>query len=492
MKVEIFLKLARVYLLLFAPMVLSNEVKWPVPDWQTNIDQSKLKTTQCEEFTNFSTQTKNFLTDSLIVIKDGEIKYEYYDENNGINRPHILWSVTKTLTGTLLGTAVRDGRISMEQAVKDFFPNANRNENYPKVKIENLLYLDAGYIWHEGVFDVTENSVVNMLYGRGHNDMATYTASQKMISQGPGKKWNYSTGLPTLTMGILKKIYGEEYTSMPWRNLFHPLGINNASFEKDLSGTFIGGANSYATSRDLAKIGYMYLHNGEWNGEMILPPEWMRVMLTPSPGYVSPGTVIKDVTETGVYGGSFWLNREVKKGEGKPYPYSPDDLFAAIGYMGQVLVVLPSQNMVIVRTGYDHSFNDKLDAFITRAISCFHDPKIKVAPIPEKKKTHISLGKLLRNIRNTFEAKTLQSSIAKIVCSCNLVMGVDIPTCLKRHDFGLTKYITKINIKKGFEIDGKIFIGVRLSGLARILSGNKYYAKAYYDPETPEFGCTLK
>jgi CubicO group peptidase (beta-lactamase class C family) len=471
---------------------LYAEDRWPVPDWESAVNQSQLKTPQCEEFVDFATHTKKVVTDSLLVIKDGQIKYEYYDGTNGVEKPHILWSVSKTLTGVLLGTAVRDGRINLNQAVSDYFPSANPNRNYPNIELKNLLYLDAGYIWHEGLIDASENPVVSMLYGPGHTDMAAYAASRRMITQGPGYRWNYSTGLPTLTMGVLKKVYGDEYDTMPWRNLFNPLGIKSASFERDSSGTFIGGANAYATSRDLAKIGYMFLHNGEWNGQMILPPEWMNVMLTPSPGYVSPGTIIEDVQDTGVYGGSLWLNKEVKKGQGKPYPYSPENMFAGIGYMGQLLIVLPTQNMVIVRTGYDHSFNDKIDAFVTRALSCFHDPKTKLAPVPEKHRDHISISKIFKNIRNIVEAKTLQSSIAKIVCSCHLVSGVDINTCLKRHDFGVTKHITKINVRESFETDGNISIGVRLSGLTRIFSGNRYYAKAYYDPQAPEYGCTLK
>jgi len=470
----------------------ADETSWPVPDWEKEVNEEQLKTPQCEEFVDYATKTKKYLTDSLVVIKDGKIRYEYYDEKNGINKPHILWSVTKTLTGVLLGTAVRDGRISLNQAVDEYYPEANPSRNYPKVSLKNLLYLDAGYVWHEGLFDATENPVVSMLYGLGHNDMAYYTASRRLISQGPGYRWNYSTGLPTLTMGILKKVYGDEYDLMPWRNLFYPLGIQNASFEKDLSGTFIGGANSYATSRDLAKIGYLFLNNGRWKDETILPPEWMNIMLTPSPGYVSPGTVIYDVQKTGVYGGSLWLNKEVKKGQGKPYPYSPGDMYAAIGYMGQNLIVLPSQKMILVRTGYDHAFNDRLDAFVTRALSCFHNPKIKIAPVQKFEHPKISIGKIFKNIRNIFQARTLQNSIAKIVCSCHLVMGVDIPTCLKRHDFGVTKHITKINVKESFEMDGNISIGVRLSGLSRIFSRNKYTAKAYYDPQLPEYGCTLK
>jgi hypothetical protein len=351
-------------------------------------------------------------------------------------------------------------------------------------------------VWDELSEEVAQNPVIGMLYGIGHEDMASFAVKKKIIKEGPSYKWNYSTGTPTITMGVLKKIYGNEYyEELPWRNLFNPLGITTAIFERDPSGTFIGGAGGFATLRDLAKIGYLYLNGGQWRGEVILTPEWIQKMLTPSPGYVSPGTVITDITEDGVYGGSIWLNRQVKKGFGKPYPYSPEDMYLAVGLLGQLIIMLPTQKMIIVRTGYGFNFNNKIDEFVSRAISCFHDPNYPVGKEipPNKNPNNLGLGKIIKNVKNAVQANTLQASIAKTVCSCHLVSGIDIPTCLQRNDFTLAKLLTKLEVKKNIEFDGKIGIQVKLARFARLFKlhyGNS--ALASYDPNHAEYGCTLR
>ncbi|MDD4976542.1 MAG: serine hydrolase [Bacteriovorax sp.] len=502
MQINKVMMLFIIYLfILFQNSNVSAEVtRWPVPDWETADNSSKMLSPQCQKFKEVSLNSKDVKTDGLLVIKDGLVQFEFYDSKNSINKPHALWSVTKTITAALLGIAERDGRINLDQKLYEYYPIIKKdtiyNNNYKKISIKNLLYLDAGFIWNEASQDVSANPVIGMLYGTGHRDMATFAAKIKMIKKGPSYKWNYSTGIPTITMGVLKKIYGNEsYEELPWRNLFNPLGITTAIFERDSSGTFIGGAGSFATLRDLAKIGYLYLNGGQWNGEVILTPEWIQKMLTPSPGYVSPGTVITDISDEGVYGGSIWLNRKIKDGFGKPYPYSPEDMYLAVGLLGQLIIMLPTQKMIIVRTGYGFGFNSKIDKFVSSAISCFHDPKYplgKEIP-PLKNPPKLGLGKIIMNVKNSVEANTLQGSIAKTVCSCHLVSGLDIPTCLERNDFTLSKLLTKLEVKKNVAFDGKIGIQVKLARFARLFKlhyGNS--ALAYYDPNHAEYGCTLR
>ncbi|MDO9183423.1 MAG: serine hydrolase, partial [Bacteriovorax sp.] len=335
----------------------------------------------------------------------------------------------------------------------------------------------------------------NMLYGKGHKNMTDFATAKKIIKEGPGYKWSYSTGTPVITMGILKKIYDpNSYNDMPWRNLFNPLGIKTMTFERDSAGTYIGGAGAFATSRDLAKIGYLYLNHGVWNGNMIVSEEWINKMLTPSPGYISPGTKIKNITDDGVYGGSIWLNKRIKKEFGKPYPYSPEDMYMAVGFMGQLLIILPSQQMIIVRTGYDTAVNSKIDEFVSRAISCFHDPKYPVGrEIPAPETAKLDMVKLIRNVKNSIDANTLQATIAKTVCSCHLVSNNEIPVCLKRNNFNFSKYLTKVEVKKNINYEGMISIQVKLSRFARLFKlhyGNS--AIAYFNPKQPEYGCTLK
>ncbi|MBC7537957.1 MAG: serine hydrolase [Bacteriovorax sp.] len=475
--------------------IYAETTRWPVPDWESADNSLQMSSNQCQKFKDFSTKTKNIKTDGLLVIKDGLVQYEYYDSQNNINKPHALWSVTKTITGALLGIAERDGRVSLNQKLFNYYPKVKRDDNYKKIILKNLLYLDAGFIWDEASQDISVNPVIGMLYGTGHEDMANFAAGRKIIKEGPTYKWNYSTGIPTITMGVLKKIYGgQSYDELPWRNLFNPLGMTTAVFERDPAGTFLGGSGGFATLRDLAKIGYLYLNGGQWNGEVILTPEWIQKMLTPAPGYVSPGTVITDITSDGVYGGSIWLNRKIKEGYGKPYPYSPEDMYFAMGLLGQLIIMLPTQNMIIIRTGYGFGFNSKMDEFVSRAISCFHDPKYPIGKeIPPLYPSTLGIGTLIRNVKNAVQANTLQATIAKTICSCHLVSEMDIPICVKRNDFTLSKLLTKLEVKKNIELDGKIAIQVKLARFARIFKlhyGNS--AMAVYDPNHAEYGCTLK
>lgn len=491
------LKLLLRYIIITSFMFSANaeeNINWPMPDWETLENLEHMNTKECRDFKKLAVNSNKFLTDGLVVIKDGIIHYEYYDSKYSPSTPHPLWSISKTITGILLGVTERDGRIAFDSKLASFYTREKNDINYNKISVKNLFYMDAGYIWEEGIKDARENPLINMLYGLGHKDMVKFAISRKIINEGPTYKWNYSTGISTITMGILKKIYGIDDDSMPWRTLFNPLGMNSVVFERDVSGTFVGGSSTFSTPRDLAKIGYLFLNNGNWNGEVILPYEWIQKMLTPSPGYLSPGTVIKDVTEVGVYGGSIWLNKEGKKGKGRPYPNVPEDMYMALGFMGQLLIILPTQKMIIVRTGRDFEYHSKTNEFISRAIQCFHDPSHIIGKSKHRDNPlEMSLGKLIRNVKNAIQAKTLQGSIAKTICSCHFVSGLDISSCIKRNHFTLAKLLTKITVTKVKEPTGEMSINVKLSKFAKLFKHHRGDpVKAYYDPARAEFGCTLK
>lgn len=479
--------------LLFGGAFGNEPTKWPVPDWETKDNDQRMKTRECINFKNFAVNNKKFQTDGLIVIKDGMVHYEYYDPTYDPETPHDMYSVSKTITGALLGMAERDGRISLDDKLSEYYPKKEADQNYEKITMKNLLYMDAGLIWDEAVKRADKNSIIKAYYGPGYADMASYVARGPRIPQGPGYKWTYSTGIPTVIMGVLKQIYGPQDTDMPWRNLFNPLGMKNTVFERDLSGTFVGGFAVFSTPRDLAKLGYLYLNNGYWNGEVLLPPEWIKKMLTISPGYLSPGTIVDDVEKVGVYGGSIWLNRQTPKAQGKPFPNVPEDMYMALGFMGQLLIMIPSLNIIIVRTGYDQEIHSKLNEFMSRAIQCFHDPSHVVGiSKPAKNPATMGLFSLIKNIKSAIDANTLQSSMAKIICSCHFVTAQSIPVCLKRNNLTLSKLLTKINIKEKIELNGQLSIQVRLARFARLFKHHMGEpAKATYDPLRPELGCTL-
>ena len=465
-------------------------VRWPIPDWKVSKDEMNSK--QCKDFLNFSMRSKSFLTEGLIVIKDGMIKYERYDDKFSASTPHALWSVSKTITGALLGLAVDAGKISLDQGLNEFYPQLFENENYQKIKIENLFYLDTGFLWNEYYSgNVRKNPVINMLYGAGHSNIVKFATSYNIANEGPGYKWSYTTGTPAITMGVLKTIYGEDYDTMPWNSLFNPLGMNHVVFERDHLGIFNGGSSIFATPRDMARIGYLYLNKGKWNGNEILSEEWIEKTLKVSPGYLSEGTVIHDITDDGVYGGSIWLNRAAKKGFGRPYPTSPEDMFMALGHYGQMIIVLPTQKMIIARTGYDQEYNSKVDQFVSRALSCFVDPSYPIGKnIPPPINTKTTLRKIFKTLVSGLETNIIHASVAKTICSCHFVSGLDVNTCLKRSNIPMAKLLSDVSIDNNIVRAEHSKLARKIIKISR--HGNTKIEKAYFDLDHPEFGCTLK
>ena len=468
--------------------VFADTTKWPIPDWEKSINSSKLNSKTCKEFQKFSTENKKFQTEGLVVVKDGQIQFEYYDEKNDKNTSHALWSVSKTITGALLGIAVDEGKIDLEDELYHFISDPKDRALYKEIKIKNLFYFDAGFIWDEYYSgDVRQSKVINSLYGVGHEDAVKFATSSELIPEGPGYKFNYSTGTPFITMGVLKKVYGNEYTNLPWSKLFNPLGIKSAHFERDHQGVFLGGSSAFATPRDMARIGYLYLHNGEWNGKTILSEDWISKTKSVSPGYLSEGTVIKDITTEGVYGGSIWLNVAAKKGLGRPYPHSPEDMLFARGHYGQMIIVLPSQNMVITRTGLDKEYNSKVDAFVSKAIACFHDPDYPTGDVIKPSvSTSPSLGDLLTTLKTSLTENIIQPAVAKTLCSCHFIGKLDYKTCYARSNIPLSQTLTNIMTDNNTVIAYPSFLA-KHSGFR-----NKAIAIAEFNTANPKLGCTLK
>ncbi len=475
----------------YSDVVDSSGIRWPIPSWKiTANSDERMSTKQCQDFIKFSTKSYNFLTEGLVVIKNGELQFEHYDSKYTADTPHILWSVTKTITGALLGIAVRDGKISLDQRLNEFYPR--QEKAYQDIKIENLFYLDTGFLWNEYYTGSVHNSpVLRMLYYDGHTNMSKFAADQPVIKEGPGYKFNYSTGTPAITMGVLKKAYGDAYDQMPWVTLFKPLGMTNIRFERDQEGVFNGGSSGFATPREMAKLGYLYLNEGMWNGEEILPPSWIEKTTQVSPGYLSEGTVIRNITDDGVFGGSIWLNKPVKKGFGKPYPTLPENMLLAMGHYGQLIAIFPTQKMVIARTGYDMEFNSKLDEFFSRAISCFDDPNYPIGKnIPAPEYSKLTWPALLKTLKSGLKTNVLFSAIAKTACSCYFISGIDIGTCIDRSNIPLISKLANVSIRGNTAIVSQTKYAKVLIAAYGKKPGQLAYAS--YDQTHPEFGCTLK
>lgn len=149
----------------------------------------------------------------------------------------------------------------------------------------------------------------------------------------PDKVWSYSSGTSNILQEIIRRQFAtqKDYFAFPHQRLFHKIGMKSAVLEPDASGTFVGSSFMYATARDWAKFGQLYLQDGVWNGERLLPEGWVK--------YSATETSYSD----GKYAAHFWLDHQDKT--------FPQDAFMAVGFEGQYVTVVPSKNLVIVRLG---------------------------------------------------------------------------------------------------------------------------------------------
>jgi CubicO group peptidase (beta-lactamase class C family) len=254
--------------------------------------------------------------------------------------------------------------------------------NYRKIRIRDLLSMTASLAWSESYEgDIEESTVMRMLYLDGQADMARFAAAQPMLAEEPGTRWLYSSGNANILMGILKATYGDRYATAPWDLLFTPLGMPidkqkkiGAVVERDASGTFVGSTYIHLTPRDMARLGYLYLTDGIWNGRRLLPEGWVAQARRFNAGQKNlrfGSDYVDYIDREGIYSdGAFWLNVKVP-GLKVQFPNSPRDTFFAAGHYGQLIVILPTQRLVLARTGHDLEYWSKIDGFVSRAVECF-------------------------------------------------------------------------------------------------------------------------
>ncbi len=297
-------------------------------------------------------------TDGVVVIQGDELVYERYGRGYAAEMLHPVWSVTKAVVDGLYGVAVREGLLSIDDPVaahSDLLADDGREA----ITFRDLLGMTSGLAFQESYeFAPLRSSVVAMMYTRGRGDMARFAAGQP-LAHPPGSTWSYASGDSVLLMAALRDLVGaERYDDWPWVALFDVIGMD-ATFERDAAGTFVGSSYLYATPRDLAKFGFLYLQDGRWQDRQLLPEGWAAQAGEPGPA--------------SFYGRHWWTNR-TDAGDKRPWPDAPEDTIAGTGHWGQKLYVIPSREMVIVRTGddRDHSFDDNrflrlvLDAFAPR------------------------------------------------------------------------------------------------------------------------------
>jgi len=275
----------------------------------------------------------------VVLYKDQLIAEKYadgFDENSKI----LGWSMTKSITSAVLGVLEKQGKVNTNQT--NLFPEWENDER-SKITLNNLLQMNSGLEWLEDYNTMSDVSKMLFL----ETDM---TKSQKVkpLTGEPNNSWNYSSGTSNLLSGFIRDQFKkhQEYLDFWYAELIDKIGMSSMVIETDLSGNYVGSSYGWATPRDWAKFGLLYLHNGNWNGEQIINESWVNYTATPTND------------SNGEYGAHFWLNA------GGVYPNVPKDLFSCNGYQGQRVFIIPSKDIVIVRMGLTEDSDFNFDEFL--------------------------------------------------------------------------------------------------------------------------------
>jgi CubicO group peptidase (beta-lactamase class C family) len=310
---------------------LKNKLSFPYGDVEpkdtifANVDYEKLNLAVANAFDANEEDTKR--TRSVLVIYKDRIIAEKY--GIGFNKNSIIlgWSMTKSITGTLFGILQKQNKFDIYKPAP--IPEW-QSDKRKCITTNDLLHMNSGLEWEEEYDRICD--ATQMLYQE--EDMTRSQLIKPAVFK-PNTHWNYSSGTTNLLSGILRKQFKthQEYLDFWYSALIDKIGMHSMLIETDMAGNYVGSSYGWATTRDWSKLGLLYLHKGNWNGEQLFDASWAKYVSTPTN------------TSHGRYGAQFWLNA------GGFYPDAPRDMYSCNGYQGQKVYIIPSQDLVIVRMG---------------------------------------------------------------------------------------------------------------------------------------------
>ena len=295
------------------------------------------------ETQNLENALKHFKTDGLLIIKNNKVIYEDYFNGNTPTSKHISWSVAKSFLSALVGIAIRDGLIDdINDPITKYLPDF-KDTGYDGIKIKNILQMSSGVLFNEDYAD--PNSDINkfgraVAAGTSFRDFAKTLTSHK--EQGT---YNHYVSIDSQMLGFLLV----EVTGMPLREYLHEhiwekIGMEDSAYylsDNEDVDMALGGLN--ATLRDYAKFGLLYLNNGRWDDEQVVPSAWVDASHNMDAPHLQPG--VNDLSSSAWgYGYQWWV------------PGFPDTDYTASGVYNQYIYIDPLSNVVIAKTSSNHRF----------------------------------------------------------------------------------------------------------------------------------------
>ncbi len=329
------------------------DVPWPTSEWPAGpmpagVDTAEFQAAMADAFDKPAEGLGE--TRELVVIQGGRLVHEQYAPGYTPDMRLVSWSMAKSVTQALVGVAVAQGRVDIDRPMGS--PHWKADDPRAQIPWRTWLQMTDGQRYLEiEAKTVADSDASRKLFGPGRLDVASYCSGLPLIHE-PGTHWNYNSCGIVLTADALTRTIvpnpqspqARRAAMLAWMrtSLFDVIGMNPQP-EFDASGLFYGSALIYASARDFAKFGLLYLRDGTWDGKRILPEGWVDYARTPGPGQ-----------NADIYGAGWWV--APKDGGGRPYPIRVDtgperDGFSAPGFEGQYTLVVPSKDLIIVRLG---------------------------------------------------------------------------------------------------------------------------------------------
>ncbi len=328
------------------PPMTSDSLLWPQGDrladtTVTGIDTAQLNRAVHAAF--FDSAGEAYGTRALVVVYHGQIVAEKYAPGFTAQMPQLGWSMAKSIVNALLGIMVRQKKLDIHAPVPIA---AWQHDERRRITYAQLMQMTSGqrFQW----FPLGPGDLTYMLFKE--KDMSALAANLP-LKHPPGTVFHYSDANAILLSRLIRDRLGDSvYYRFPYEQLFYKIGMRHTVLEPDAGGTFVGCSYCYATARDWARFGLLYLHDGVWNGERILPEGWVRWT-------ASPSGIHNYENFEGEYGALWWVNAAGRADAPgwRFLPSVPADCFSCQGLDGQYVFVIPSRNLVVVQLSLNRS-----------------------------------------------------------------------------------------------------------------------------------------
>jgi CubicO group peptidase (beta-lactamase class C family) len=300
---------------------------WPTLGWRyTTPEEMGMDSSILEDMIeDINSQPPNIQVDCILIVKNGYIVFENYFNKYKENTPHNIFSCTKSIVSTIFGVAYENGAIpSLDTKLLDIFPDKTINpvDDWKKsITLRDLLIMSSGFDARDSWLYKWEN--LDALHEAP--DAVDFILNLPMAFE-PGSRFEYTNSVSHLLSCIITEKTGMSAAEYGNLHLFEPLGITLHRWDADKMGRNWGYNRIYITPHEMAKIGYLFLNYGEWDGEQVVSSDWVREATTHK----------IDANLFDGYGYQWWVER---------------DYYTAMGYMGQFIFVFPEREMIIVITG---------------------------------------------------------------------------------------------------------------------------------------------